>query len=213
MTILNPSSHNWRKDFNIPNLISYQIFVMKINGQWPIDFGKYLPTFLSFLSKPLLILNCIFWSFMGLHISIFFFVAFVIKLSNGAPIPEMSSVLTQAIVFGFAFFTTFHFQRNQDKLVEMFNFIFRNFKLRSAVGLFHLTKAFCANIWNWENLFRFDLRYNGAGLYSSKNFHSNLDGSLLCSGILLHTVTSFFANLGTSVELLVPVWLLCECIE
>lgn len=133
--IFKTASYKWQKDFNVPNLISLQMIVMKVNGQWPIDFGKYLPKHLSFLSKPLLVFYCAFWSFMALHISILFFAAFLIKLNNNSPIPDMSSVFTQSVVFGFAFYTTVHFQWNHDKLVEMFNFMFENFKLRSARGL------------------------------------------------------------------------------
>lgn len=130
------SSYNWMKNFDVPDLTSMQVFVMKMNGEWPVDFGKYLPQHLKFLSKPLLVLYCIFWSFMALHISIGFFAAFFIKLNNDAPLPDMSSVFTQGVVFGFAFFTTVHFQRNHDTLVEMFKFFQTKFKMRSAVGSF-----------------------------------------------------------------------------
>ncbi len=134
--IFKTATYNWQKNFDVPNLLSLQMFVMRLNGEWRIDFGKYLPKQLSFLSKPLIILYCAFWSFMALHISIFFFVAFVIRLKNDSPIPDMSSVFTQGVVFGFAFYTTVHFQWNHNRLEELFNFVFVNFKMRSARGLF-----------------------------------------------------------------------------
>lgn len=132
---LKTSSYSWQKDFSVPNLISLQSLVMQVNGQWPIEWSKYLPKHLSFLSKSLSIIYCVFWSFMALHISVFFFAAFVIKLnSDNSTIPEMSTVYTQAVVFGFAFYTTVHFQWNHDQLAEMFDFVNTKFKMRSARG-------------------------------------------------------------------------------
>lgn len=139
--VFKTASYNWQKDFAVSNLISLQLLVMQVNGQWPINFGKYLPKYLSFLSKPLVILYSVFWSFMALHIAIFFFIAFLVKLnSENSTIPEMSSVFTQAIVFGFGCFTTVYFQWNHKKLAEMFNFVFKNFKLRSARGFIIILK-------------------------------------------------------------------------
>lgn len=137
--IYKDSSFGWEKDFVISNLFYPQKFVMQLNGQWPIDYAKYLPKNLSFLSKPLVVLMCIFWSFIALHIAILFFVAFLITLnSKDSTIPEISAVFTQTVVFSLAFYTTVHFQRNYKELATMFNFVFQNFKLRSATGLFSI---------------------------------------------------------------------------
>lgn len=137
--IFKRSSYSWQKDFNVPNLMSLQMLIMQVNGQWPINFEKYLPRQLSWLAKPMVVVYSIFWSFMALHISVLFFTAFIIKLNSGnSTIPEMSTVFTQSIVFGFAFYTTSHFQWNYAILAEMFEFVLKDFKMRSNRGLFLL---------------------------------------------------------------------------
>lgn len=134
--VFKDSTWNWQKDFSVPNLMSLQVFFMKINGQWPIDFQKYLPKYLSFLSTPLVFLYYTFWCLLASHIATFFFVALVISLkSYSSTIPEITNVFIQSVIYGFAFYSTIHFQWYHKDMAEMINFMIDNFKMRSARGL------------------------------------------------------------------------------
>lgn len=133
--IFKDSSWKWQKAFSVPNLMSPQVLLMKINGQWPIDFRKYLPTCLSFLSKPLVLLYYMFWCLLASHICVFFFVALVIKLrSDNSTIPEIANVFIQSVIYGFAFYSTIHFQWNHKDMAQMVKLMIENFKMRSARG-------------------------------------------------------------------------------
>lgn len=133
----------WQKDFAVQNFMSSQVLVMQIIGVWPIDLEKYLPKRLSFLSKPLVYLYSTIWIFMVLHIAIFFFVAFVIKLNTeNSTTSEISTLFIQSVIFGFGFYTTVHFQWNQRDLVKMINFMNENFKMRSSRGSVYFEVTF-----------------------------------------------------------------------
>lgn len=138
------SSFGWQKDFRVPNLMSLQVFLMRFNGQWPIDFARYLPKYLSFLSKPLVLLVKIFWCLLAGHISLFFFIGFIIKLnSENSTIPEITTCFLQSMIYGFALFTTIHFQWNHKDLAKIISFVTEKFKMRSARGSNHLWCAYC----------------------------------------------------------------------
>lgn len=136
LSIFKDSNWNWLIDFSVPNLMSTQVFLMKINGQWPIDFAKYLPKYLSFLSTPLVYLYYTFWCLLGSHITAFFFVALVIKMkSDDSTIPEITNVFIQSVIYGFTFYSTVHFQWYHKDMAKMISFMIENFKMRSARGL------------------------------------------------------------------------------
>lgn len=136
LSVFKDSTWNWQKEFSVPNLMGYQVFLVKINGQWPIDFKKYLPTYLSFLSTPLVFLYFAFWSFLALHIGILFVITLFIQLNNDdSTIPEITNVFIQSVIYGFSFYTTIHFQWYHKDLAKLINFMIENFKMRSARGL------------------------------------------------------------------------------
>ncbi len=144
LQIFKDSTWNWQKDFHVPNLMDFQIFLMKIDGQWPIDFKKYLPTFLSFLSTPLVFLSFVFWSFLVLNIAILFIITLVIKLSDDdSTIAEITSVFIQSVIYGFAFYATIHFQWYHEDLRKIITFAIENFKMRSARGFINFFSFFC----------------------------------------------------------------------
>lgn len=139
--IFKDSTWNWKKDFSVPHLMSLQVSLMKINGQWPINFKNYLPKYLSFLSTPLVLLYFAFWCLLAFHISTFLFVTLFVKLkSNNSTIPEITNVFIQSVIYGFAFYSTFHFQWYHKDMAKMVQFMTDNFKMRSARGL---TNFYC----------------------------------------------------------------------
>lgn len=134
--IFKDSTWKWQKDFRVDNLMAFQVSLMKIDGQWPINFKNYLPSFLSFLSKPLTLLYFSFWSFVALHICILFAINLGIKMnSDDATIPQITSLFIQSVIYGFAFYATIHFQWYHKQLAEIVNFMVDKFKMRSARGL------------------------------------------------------------------------------
>lgn len=122
-------------DFFVPNLMDLQVFLLKVNGQGPIDFTKYLPECLAFLSKPFVFLYYVFWCLLALLIAILFFITFIINFNNdNSTIPEITNAFIQSVIYGFAFYSTIHFQWYQKDLAKMVNFMIENFKMRSARG-------------------------------------------------------------------------------
>lgn len=129
------STWKWQIDFCVPNLMDVQVLLLQINGQWPIDFNNYLPTCLSFLSRPLVLLYYAFWSLLALHIGILFFITLIIKLNNDdSSIPEITNVFLQTVIYGFAFYCSIHFQWYHKDMAKMVDFMIENFKMRSARG-------------------------------------------------------------------------------
>lgn len=134
-SIFKDSSWNWQKDFKVPNLMALQVFLLRISGQWPIDFGKYFPKYLTFLSRPLVLLYYMFWCLLASHIAVFFIIALVIKMRSDNPtIPEITNLFIQSVIYGFALFSTVHFQWYHKDIAKMVYFIIENFKMRSARG-------------------------------------------------------------------------------
>lgn len=133
--IFKDSTWNWQRDFHVPNLMNLQVSLMKINGQWPINYKNHLPKFLSFLSTPLVLLYNLFWCLLASHICTLFFITLIIKLrSNNSTIPEITNVFIQSVIYGFASYSTIHFQWYHKDLAKIVNFMVENFKMRSARG-------------------------------------------------------------------------------
>lgn len=157
--VFKDSTWNWQRNFYVPNLMDVQVSLMKINGLWPIDYKKYLPKFLSFLSTPLVLLCNMFWCLLVSHIAILFFIALIIKLrNNNSTIPEIANVFIQSVIYGFASYSTIHFQWYHKDLAKMVHFMIKNFKMRSARGLSNC--LYVVIKFDRKTTFRSNLRYH-----------------------------------------------------
>lgn len=134
-SVFKDATWNWQKDFCVPNLLGFQMSLLKFNGQWPLDFKKFLPNFLSFLSVPLVKVYLGFWSVLALHLAIFFIIKlFQLMYADDSTIPEVTNAFIQSVIYGFSFYTTVHFQWYHKDLAEIVDFMIENFKMRSARG-------------------------------------------------------------------------------
>lgn len=126
------------KNFKLEgHFMELQIFSLKIMSLWPWDLRKHLPSFLSGLSGPINGIYILFWHFVCSHVTIFHFVSLYQKWDQG--LDELSGLIMTSIIYTFMYFIMCYFQINYRKHRDLYEFMEKEFKVRSAPGINYVT--------------------------------------------------------------------------
>lgn len=113
----------------------YQTILLKTAGMCYINFERFLPTKLAFVS---VILNWSifgFFSFVHLHLALLF----ILEMVRSSALEVITNAITMTIINTFAFFTLLYFKLNYKKYLRMVDFMNARFSTRSAYGLTFMT--------------------------------------------------------------------------
>lgn len=125
----------FNKNFKLEShFMQLQIISLKLMSLWPWDLEKYLPSFLSGLINGLYIL---FWHFVCSHVTIFHYVSLYQKWDQG--LDELSGLIMTSIIYTFMYFIMCYFQINYRKHRDLYEFMEKEFKIRSAPGINYVT--------------------------------------------------------------------------
>lgn len=122
------------------NFLKTQIFWLKLMAMWPVDYKKFLPENLSFLSNLLNGFYYIFWQFICLQLIVLHIVSLAINWNKG--LDEISDFIMTTLIYVFSYFITVYYQVRYVKHKELEEFVNQNFKSRSAKGLTFTTSEF-----------------------------------------------------------------------
>lgn len=133
-------SRKWKSQINIKQLLHVQILYMKIGGHLPVDYTKYLPNSLAFLSNIINAFYFAFNSFLNLHICALYLVQFIKYSYSEASVTQISDALMSTILHAYGFSAGLYMQLYHRDCVKIFEFMNENFKMRSAKGKIRKTK-------------------------------------------------------------------------
>lgn len=125
----------WNPEFHVKDLMWYQTILLKTAGMCYINFERFLPPKLAFVS---IILNWSifgFFSFVHLHLACLFF----LEMIQSSALEVITNAITMVIINTFAFFTLLYFKLNYKEYLRMVDFMNTRFSMRSAYGLTFMT--------------------------------------------------------------------------
>lgn len=134
-TIFYKDPQKWSPTFFESSLMRYQTFLLKTVGMCDIDFGRFLPSQLKFISHVLNFLIFAFFSFIHIHLALLF----VQDMINSDQLHRITNAITMIIINSFAFFTLLYYKLNNKKYLKMVDYMDENFKARSEYGLTFMT--------------------------------------------------------------------------
>lgn len=118
-------------DYNGKNWFDHQIKILKILGIAPIEFS-FLPARLRFLRQILNVSYVIFWYFTLIHITVCQFVSLVRNFTTGADDPV--DFVMEGSIYAYAIVIITFWIRNYKRFLKLIDFVYENFRLRSAKG-------------------------------------------------------------------------------
>lgn len=125
----------WNPKFYVKDLMRYQTFLLKMGGMCYINFEKYLPKRLEFISALLNWTIFGFFSFVHLHLALLFF----LEMIRSNALEVITNSITMIIINLFAFFTLLYYKLNCNKYLHMVEYMNTQFLTRSACGLSFMT--------------------------------------------------------------------------
>ncbi|XP_055708520.1 odorant receptor 83a [Phlebotomus papatasi] len=125
------------KLFRRENYLNVQITYMKIVGMFPIDYAKFLPQRLEFLSSVLNRMYFAFWQLISMHIAIVQIAS--VYVYWGESLDELSPYLNNSVIYLFTYFIITYFQFKYNSHAKLIAYINENFEMRSAQGLTYVT--------------------------------------------------------------------------
>lgn len=127
---------SWRADFHVDDLMEGSTVLMKCCAMYHIDFARYLPASMAFLSFAINIGFFVFLSLIHVHLAMLF----VMEITQeDATIDRITNGITMTIINSFAIFTLLYYQVNRRKYLRIVEFMNSKFLHRSAHGLTCIT--------------------------------------------------------------------------
>lgn len=123
---------SWNADFAVDDLMKAPTFLMQCCGMCHIDFARYLPASLAFLSFAINMGLLVILSLIHAHLAVLFAMEI---LQEDATIDRVTNGITMVIINTFALLTLLHYQLNRSKYLRIVDFMNSNFLRRSAPGL------------------------------------------------------------------------------
>lgn len=120
------------------NWFDHQINILKIIGIVPIEFSL-LPTRLRFLRHIFNFFFIIFWYFTLVHIAICQVVSLALNFQTNSEDPVDYVMMTS--IYGYACIIISFWIYNYNKLLKLVEFMYKNFRLRSAKGKLSLRRV------------------------------------------------------------------------
>lgn len=125
----------WNPEFHVNDLMRYQTILLKMAGMCNINFDRYLPRPLEFVSALLNWITFGFFSFVHLHLAVLFF----LEMIGSSALEVITNAITMVIINIFAFFTLLYYKLNYKKYLRMVKYMNTQFLTRSAYGLTFMT--------------------------------------------------------------------------
>ncbi|XP_055304002.1 putative odorant receptor 85e [Sitodiplosis mosellana] len=113
----------------------YRTILLKLAGMCYINFERYLPKQLEFISVYLNWSLFGFFSFVHLHLAILF----LLEMIRSSALEVITNAITMVIINVFAFFTLLYYKLNYKKYLRMVEYMNTQFLTRSAYGLTFMT--------------------------------------------------------------------------
>lgn len=139
-TIFKGESWPWRQHFQVDDFLSLNLELMKQSACWPLDWSRFLPAPLIFLSKWLQSLYFGIAVVASAHLAILWMYSFIMKLTIAtSPIDnlqmiDISHCMIESIIYSFTLFTLVYYRVRHKKCAQLIAHIKDNFKRRSAIG-------------------------------------------------------------------------------
>lgn len=126
----------WNPKFHVDDLMKYQTFLLKLAGMCYVNFERFLPKRLEFVSP--ILNNSIFgfYSFVHIHLALLFLRDIFLSSSS---FEMITNAITMFIINTFAFITLLYYKLSYKKYLKMVDYMNKNFMPRSAYGLTFIT--------------------------------------------------------------------------
>uniref|UniRef100_A0A240SXW2 Uncharacterized protein n=1 Tax=Lutzomyia longipalpis TaxID=7200 RepID=A0A240SXW2_LUTLO len=125
------------KSFYCENYLNVQITYMQVVGMYPIDYAKYLPRRLFFLSEILNRMYFGFWQLICIHIAVVQIAS--VYVNWGKSLDDISQYLNTSLIYVFTYYIILYFQGRCRTHAKLINYLNENFKSRSAPGITYVT--------------------------------------------------------------------------
>lgn len=123
-----------QRDFAVENMFKIQLAILRCSAMMPVEYYRWLPSWLSFLSYILNGIYLVFAQFLAAHLCILHFISSIIDLRNSSPIMVTVNNMVQGIIYGFTFFVVIMFQLRYKTVLNIFEEFNQKCRKRSARG-------------------------------------------------------------------------------